>query len=435
MKRNLSVYISTPFFAALGRLGGMIIPLFIAYFYGVSYETDAFFFSYTFVFFLGTLFQQIFETALIPHLTEYKKTAGTSSAAVAFKVAAVIVPAAVLLSLGLGFGLKMWLGDLSGFPAEVAPLAAQLFFEMIPFLVFLILASAVNGVCNAHHRYWYPALSPLIRSLFVLAVMFLFHGRLGIHAITLGLVSGECVRWILSLLVLRDLNKHDRKTPEKPVLSSVFWRDTLLQMFALMGIQMGPLVNQWFVSWLNAGDVTIMGYADRLAMIPSQIYLAGISQIFLSRWSESSLDQHPRDFRRRVIQDSSWAVGLAASASVVLWLLRYPLSSVAFGRGDFPPQHLQIVAETFGLLMLGFAPGVLISLNLRIFYIFRKPVILCLQSWGRLVLQAALCFWLAPQYGVKGVAASVTVSTLISAVILIPVVERIWAGRVRGAAA
>jgi len=70
-------FISTSFFAILGRSAGLIVPFVIAMVYGANRQTDSFFFAYSLIFALVSIFSHIFESALIPYLAEKKdKTIG-----------------------------------------------------------------------------------------------------------------------------------------------------------------------------------------------------------------------------------------------------------------------------------------------------------------------------------------------------------------------
>lgn len=133
MAKGWTVFLSTPIFAVMGRAGGMIIPFFIAYCYGVSKETDAFFFSYAFVFFAGALFQQVLESVLVPYFAEQRLLGRGRDFAMAIHVAGNMWPWVLGVSLLLSWLMYQSLETWSGLQGAAVPLAAALFLEMIPF--------------------------------------------------------------------------------------------------------------------------------------------------------------------------------------------------------------------------------------------------------------------------------------------------------------
>ena len=66
-------FLSTAFFAVLGRSGGLVLPFFVGLLYGVSEKTDAFFFAYALVIAMTGFFTPIFESVLVPALSRHKK--------------------------------------------------------------------------------------------------------------------------------------------------------------------------------------------------------------------------------------------------------------------------------------------------------------------------------------------------------------------------
>lgn len=427
MNKKAGVFISTPFFAMVGRAGGMIIPFFIAFCYGVSYETDAFFFAYAFVFFAGALFQQILESVMVPYFAEQRKLAEGRDFRMAVHVSAVIIPgvlaAALLLALAMHYGLGLW----SGLSHEARPLAVTLFLEMIPFLLLAVGASAVNGLFNTRKIFWYPAVSPLIRSVIVVAVL-LLHSRFGIHALSIGFAAGEAVRCMTSFYLLKKFGGIASGMLSGPRLlhGRQFWADTGVQILAMAGVQMTTLVNQWFSTWLGAGEVTLFSYADRLAMIPSQIFIAGISQIFLAHWSDAALENNPDVFRARVTRETRIAFFTALGVSIFLWGVREPVVRLVYAYGGFDPRWIPKVADTFGWLILGFAPAVLNSLYLRVLFVMRHPAFFCLQSWVKLGLQCLLNAVLIKSMGIEGAALGTSLSSLTAALWIFWYVERNW---------
>ncbi len=425
---RVSVFVSTPLFAILGRAGGMIIPFFVAFLYGVTRETDAFFFSYAFILFAGGLTQQVFESALVPYLAEQKKIRTGLAAEMASRVAWTILPFVGSMALLIGLGMGFVLSKISGLSAQTASVAVRLYFEMIPFLLLAIPSSAVNGVFNTHKIFWYPAFSPLLRSLVVIACLFLFHKNLGIHAVSLGFCVGEAVRWGVSQIILsrHGLSERDGEGKTKAELKANFWSETGFQILALAAAQLVPLVNQWFSTWMGTGEVTLLSYADRLMMIPSQIFIAGISQIYLSRWADAFLEQSVENFRIRVVHDTKLVCFVSLSVSVMLWLLRDPIVSIAYSRGNFAPEYAPRVAEVFGWFVLGFAPTVFNSLCLRVLFILRKPIAFCVQSWGKIVLQVLLALWMTPHFGIGGVAMATSISMLLAGYFTWAYVGKVW---------
>ena len=64
--------ITTSFWSTLGRFMGFLIPFFIAAWYGVTSETDAFFFVYGLIVFMAGVFSSVVESIIVPYVAELR---------------------------------------------------------------------------------------------------------------------------------------------------------------------------------------------------------------------------------------------------------------------------------------------------------------------------------------------------------------------------
>lgn len=421
-------FILTPLFAFTGRVGGMIIPFVIAYFFGAGSSTDAFFFAYGIVFFIYGLFQQVFESMLLPYLAEQKRRDVRAGAAFVSKISTYFIPALTILCLLLWFSLPSVLEHGSGLGAEAASLTAKLFIQMVPFLLLGVLVSGINGIFNTSKVFWFPAFSPVIRSAVVIACIFLFHDLLGIFALPGGFVAGEFVRWALSLILLSRLGlwKLGLTLGEKPSLERGVARQVVFQVLALAAIQLIPIANQWYASWLGQGELSVLSYADRLYAVPFQIFLTGISQIFLAHWTDA-YEEHPEGiFRKNISRDIRRTVFFSLVLSAGFWLFRAPVVKLLYGRGSLTAAELEKITSVFGWFVVGLAPAIVGSLYLRLLFVLKKSEIFCVQSWAKLGAQLVFNLLLIRIAGLQGIAAATTLVNILGLAAIDWYVRREW---------
>jgi putative peptidoglycan lipid II flippase len=419
---------TTPVFAGIGRLSGVLIPFVIAFFYGVSQETDSFFLSFTIVFFVLGIFQQVFESVLLPYLIE-KKADGCENIqqAVFIVLFKIILALSFILSFVFYF-LPDFLSRFSGLQNEVAIQTQVVSFTMLPFLLLSIAVSAFNGILNTYKHFAWSAISPFIRSCSVVVIIFFFYKKMGIFAIPFGFALGEILRLILTMGYLSKLKSNiEAKDSTSRVLSQKFWSQALLQIAALSCVQFIPLLNQWFATWLNEGDITVLGYAERLYIIPFQIFLAGLSQVYLSDWSERYFSLSPAEFKKNVYRDAMSVTCISFVISIILYLFRYWIIKLTYGLGDQVQESmLKEIADVFGWFIIGFSPAVLTSLLLRVFFVMKRTGYFLSHSIFRIVLQLGLNFYFVSFFGIQGIAIAVTVGSLLGAVSAVLMLQPLW---------
>lgn len=408
-------FILTPILAAAGRFGGMLIPIVIAFVFGATQHTDAFFMAFAVVFFFLSLITQIFESLLLPFLAEHKLQDPSKIIPFLFKIVAAALPLLLAAGVLTWIFLPRALDHGSGFSPETAHETGSVFLWMLPFLLTAVFVSAMNGVLNSYKLFWLPAVSPGIRSVVVIAFIFVFYKTLGIYAIAAGFVAGELLRLVVSIVLILKMKLLHFEKKTSAVALKEFWHQTGYQVFALAAVQLIPLVSQWFATWFAAGDLSLYSYADKLYQIPYQIFLMGISQIFLSDWSDAYVRESLPDFRKRVIRDVGRSALIALVLSLIVWAVRMPSTRLLFDLFDFDSNKSVLIADLLGWLMLGFAPAVITSLLLRVLFVMKKSVHFLIQSCGRLLLQVVLILLLIPVFGIAGIAAATTLSTLLSA--------------------
>ncbi|HIJ53334.1 MAG TPA: hypothetical protein HPP66_09295 [Planctomycetes bacterium] len=62
--------IKTTIWSTVGKAAGFLIPFFIAAWFGISSETDAFFFAYGLILFLSGIFAPVVESVIVPYIAE-----------------------------------------------------------------------------------------------------------------------------------------------------------------------------------------------------------------------------------------------------------------------------------------------------------------------------------------------------------------------------
>ena len=425
-------FFSTPFLTALGRSGGLIIPFLVAFKYGAGPTTDAFFLAYGLNISIGSVFTPVFESFLLPYLTEQKKVQENinqlSSGVLVF-----CLPAVVILSFLVWVLLPWFLTQWSGLGPEISHLAARLFLEMIPVLILGVWTSAFNGIFHTHKIFWFPALSPLLRSLWVVAFLWLGHHTLGIHAVTLGYVIGDIFRWAAGRVLLGFLGRWKFQSQWKKMQFQVkdFLRQTVWQILGLLGINLIPLTDQWFASWLGAGKLSLASYSDRLFQVPYQLFLTGLLQVFLSYWSETYHEEAPESVWNKGQKDIRRAFQISFVLSILLALLQGPIVKLTFGFGHFSKEELKLIASFFGWLMLGFSPTVLNLLYARVLFVMRKSNVFFLQSWLRFFLNIFFDYLFMKWWGFQGIAISTTLVYVVTTVWLYGYLQSCQKARVK----
>jgi putative peptidoglycan lipid II flippase len=263
------------------------------------------------------------------------------------------------------------------------------------------------GTLNAYKRFAFPALSPGIRALVCLGIIFAFKDTYGVHAIAIGYVAGELLRlgslfWIIKWLRLFTLRVSFRVSAKL----REFLQTASYQMAGMAVIGINPIVDKAMASWLGKGSVSVLHYADRLYMIPVTFVSTGLMVTLLSHWSgryyEEGIERLKADVRKTV----GIVGGLTLAATLLLLLLHRPIVEIAFGRGAFDETKLSLVDGVWISYLLGFVPYMLSQIYVRSHLVLKNTRILMQCAFIMCLLNIFLNYFLMKSFNVVGIALS-----------------------------
>lgn len=417
-------FVSTIFLTFLGRSTGFLIPFFIAHIFGADSRTDAFFFAYTMIFFLINVSSHIFESSLVPYLTE--KTEKREARVLGWKVLKGSLPVLILFSLALGIGVPAYLYYFSGWTIASTRLVVQFYFEMFPFMILSILISYHNGFFYASKSFWFPAVSPVIRSVVAIVFLLLVHPFLGIHAVTYGFVLGEMVRWISSEALVRRAGFFAESSPSLKLSAEIknFFSEAGYQVFYVFLMNMIYLMDQTFISRLESGTISLFSYTDRLMLIPHTLFLNAVIQIFLSYWSDVYFRQSRVAFRQRIKKDSVGVAFIAVVLSLGMFFFRVPFIHLLYRFSSLSMQQLDMFAVLFGWLALAFPGAVMRLVYGRVIFVMKRSRILVGLTAVEFLTKLMLNVYFLRKFGAVGIPMSSAVIFTASAIFLYFYVRR-----------
>lgn len=404
--------LTTTVVTTVGKGAGFLVPFFIAAWFGIGLDTDAFFFAYGLVLFLTGIFSPVVESVVVPFVTEIKaKDESKVKTFLGTTLIWVTVGLALLGTLFLIISIPL-LRVLTNFSQESLYLIFRLLVETIPLLVLLVATSLISGALNAYKLFWFPAILPAFRAVVTLFIIFILKAKIGIHSIAVGYISGELFR--LSLLANEAIRKgilsFKSLTINLAPRLSEFLKTSSYQVIGMIAVAFNPIVDKTMASWLGPGNVSILEYADRFYQIPMTLFSSGLFVVLLSHWSNNFYQGYERDFKQKVINTAKIVGGWALLISFIFILLRYHLVNLVYGYGKFPVQYLTPVTMVWSFYLIGLAPTIWGLIFVRAHLVQKNTKILMKLSILNFISNILLNLVLIGPFGVYGLALSTTLT-------------------------
>lgn len=367
----------TVMFAILfGQLMGLARGILVARQFGASPELDAFFaanrVSETLFLLvaggaLGSAFIPTFTGLLARnekdsawHLASSLANAVTLTLSLLAALIALFAPQVVRFALAPG---------LSSDPALFALTISLLRIQLISAILFG-LGGLIVGVLNAHQIFLIPALTPALYQLGIILGAVVLAPSMGIHGLAWGVVVGAILYLFVQIPSLVNLiSRQDSASPgaSRPLfkfsLSLGLHDANVRSVIFLMGprligvavVQLNFWVNTWLASQMAYGSVTGLYYGFSLMLMAQAVIAQSVAIAAMPTFSAQHALGKQDEMRSSLASSLRGVILLALPASAGLMILREPIISLLYRRGEFDERSVQIVAWA----LLWYAAGLL----------------------------------------------------------------------------
>ncbi|MCS7195840.1 MAG: murein biosynthesis integral membrane protein MurJ [Aquificaceae bacterium] len=405
IKHSLSFSIAT----LLSRVLGYVRDALIAYHFGVSPVTDAFFVAFR----LPNTFRRLFgeggfNAAFVPIFAKRLKE-GTEKPFLN-SVFSYYTLFNLLVTL-LGVLTAEWVVRLiapgitgKGY-YELAVFMARFLFS---YLFFVGLSALFMAVLNTRGVFFVPAFAQGVFNLSMSLAIALFAQKLGYMALVLGVVFGGLFQllfhlpWVLSRGLLPEL------TLSKDRDLSLLLRRLFPAVLGFGVAQLSFFIDTFLASFLALGAISYLYYANRIFQLPLGALSVGIANSLLSVLSGGS------DPRGNITLAFRFITLLALPATGGLVVLSFQIVDLLYGRGRFSQEDVNIAGKVLAVYSLGLVFFSLQKVLASVFFAkgdTRTPV---LSSLFAVLSEGLLAFLFAflLKLGVVGLALGTSSSSL-----------------------
>lgn len=360
----------------LSRILGFVRDFVIARAFGAGAATDAFFVAFRLPNLLRRLFAEgAFSQAFVPLLAEYRNRRGEESAKKLIDCVAtllfVVVAATAIVGV-VGAPLLVFVSA-PGFAAHSDKFALTVTLTRIvfPYILFMALVALSAGILNTFSRFALPAATPLLLNLSFIALALLAAPYFDppVLALAWAVFLGGLLQLAIQLPALKKIGMLPRWqwAPHDEGVRRVL----KLMAPAVLGVsvaQLSLLINTIFASFLPAGSVSWLYYADRLMEFPAGLLGAALGTILLPSLSRAHADADAREFSALLDWGLRLALLLTLPAALALALLAVPLLSTLFMHGAFTAADVLATRNALVAYSAGLVGMILVKVLAPAFY-------------------------------------------------------------------
>lgn len=425
-------------FTLLSRITGLVRDIFIASSFGAGPLTDAFWVAFRIPNLLRRLFAEgAFAQAFVPILGQTREQESAERVRELLDRVALLLTCALMLVTLIGILAAPWVvsimasGMLNAERQTEFEAAVWMTRAMFPYILCMSLVAFASGVLNTWRRFAVPAFTPVLLNIaMIMACVFAApHFSTPIYALAVGVMAGGVAQLIVQWAALARLGvlpRYSFRLRQAAQDSTVQYimRQMLPAILGVSVAQISLLINTNIATWLAAGSVTWLSFADRLMEFPTALLGVALGTVLLPSLSAAHAQNDHNRYNHLLDWGLRLVVLLGLPAAIGLAMLSEGMVATLFNYGAFTAYDVaqtQVAAMAYSVGLLGLlaikilAPGFYAKQDIR------TPVKIALVV---LVLTQLFNLVFVPLFDHAGLALSIGLGASVNALLLLVLLRR-----------
>lgn len=412
----------------VSRVLGLVRAGIIAYYFGASAMTDAFFSAFKISnFFRQLLGEGALGSSFIPLYNERVESEGEENSKqfiysilnLLFVFSTIITILMIIFSQGIIDGI------VSGFPDETKIIASRLLKIMSVYFVFISLSGMICAILNNFKQFAVPASTSIFFNLAIILASMYFGKTYGIDALAYGVVIGGLFQLLVVLPAFFKIMKgYSFKIDWKdPYLKKIF----IMICPMLVGIvarQVNTIVDQMFASYLAEGGVSALENATRLYLLPVGVFGVSISTVIFPALSKAMSKNDLDGATDNIVKGLNILLFLIIPSTAVLTFYAPEVIRLTLSYGKFDEEAVRVTSQALLYYSLGLYFYTAIYLMTRAFYSVKNSKYPVKFSIISIVINIVLNFLLIKSMAYRGLALSTSIASGVNFFLLLIVFRR-----------
>lgn len=424
LRQGISVGVIT----FISRISGFFRAFLVAYYFGSSAMTDAFYSAFKISnFFRQLLGEGALGNSFIPLYNEKLEEEGEKeSRQFIFSVLNILFLFSTIVTiLMIVFSDGIIDAIVGGFPQETKILASKLLKVMSIYFIFISLSGMVGAILNNFKQFAIPASTSIFFNLAIIVASMLLGKEYGIYALAYGVVVGGILQL---LVVLPSFFKIVKSYSFKINLKDPYLKKLLFlicpMLFGIVARQLNTIVDQMFASHLDTGAVTALENATRLYLLPVGVFGVSMTTVIFPSLAQAVAKNKLDTAKQYIVKGLNILLFLVIPSIAVLTIFSKDVVRLTLSYGKFGEDAVKVTADALLYYSLGLYFYTGIFLITRAFYSMKDSKNPVKYSMISIAINIALNFVLVKPLGYKGLALSSSIASGVNFLCLLYIFRR-----------
>ena len=424
LRQGISVGVIT----FISRISGFFRAFLVAYYFGSSAMTDAFYSAFKISnFFRQLLGEGALGNSFIPLYNEKLEEEGEKeSRQFIFSVLNILFLFSTIITiLMIVFSDGIIDAIVGGFPQETKILASKLLKVMSIYFIFISLSGMVGAILNNFKQFAIPASTSIFFNLAIIVASMLLGKEYGIYALAYGVVVGGILQL---LVVLPSFFKIVKSYSFKINLKDPYLKKLLFlicpMLFGIVARQLNTIVDQMFASHLDTGAVTALENATRLYLLPVGVFGVSMTTVIFPSLAQAVAKNKLDTAKQYIVKGLNILLFLVIPSIAVLTIFSKDVVRLTLSYGKFGEDAVKVTADALLYYSLGLYFYTGIFLITRAFYSMKDSKNPVKYSMISIAINIVLNFVLVKPLGYKGLALSSSIASGVNFLCLLYIFRR-----------
>ncbi len=304
---------------------------------------------------------------------------------------------------------------------------------LMPFILFLSSSAVLAGALQAIGHFFVPAFAPvLLNIVYITALLICNYYALPVETLCWFIIAGGVLQFLLHLYMYKNLgfsfgrvHTQDRKRFSHVLIKFI---PCLIGMGA---VEIGIMVDQWFISYLPQGSTSLHDYAMRFMGIPLGVFASALSTVLLPHFTHVATMARDR-LSFYLLETTKLVLWAMVPLTLIMAYLSHAIFVTVFLSEKFTMSHVLIATQVLHAFVIGLFFFAINKILLNIFYALHNVWLPAFITLFATACNALLNWLLVADWGVPGVALATSASALIQTILFYGVLAHYVQLRVDG---
>lgn len=393
----------------------------VANYFGVSADVDAYTIAITIPVTLFSMVSVAIQSIVIPLYSDlfYNKGYEAGSKYISNIITFVCLIAVIFVTLFEVLASPLIYLFAPGFSPETHELATILLRISLPTILFTLIQNILVGLLNVHKRFVGPAFAVYFLNIVLIVVIIVLHQVYGIEAACIGQVVGSVVSLTYICLLAKSLYRYKPLLIMKDEYMQKSLKQTFPVIWSISVAEVGAIVNRIVASFLFVGSIAALGYASKINSVFMTFFTHAIATIIYPLYSESAAKKDMEQLNSRINFTISVYSLFLLPLMVGVFCFRNELVSVAFARGAFDQNAVELTGSLLGCYSIGILFSAFRETITKVFYSMQDTATPAKNATLGVCLYILLSLTLPFFLGTQGLALGVSFTAMFISIRLI----------------